>query len=114
MCGGGLVTAGVAFAMLAGLVVGAFFTTTPLALLLTGAIFLYDGWLKRTMAGPIGMGACRFLNVMLGVSPAAALLPYRGVYLAFIVGLYIVGVTWLARTEARMSSRAALMAAASV
>ena len=44
----------------------------------------------------------------------AALLPYRGVYLALIVGLYIVGVTWLARTEARLSNRSALMGAASV
>jgi 4-hydroxybenzoate polyprenyltransferase len=114
LCGAGLVAAGVVFASLAGLIQGAWITATVLALLLTGAVFLYDAWLKRTLIGPIGMGACRFLNVMLGVSPAAALLPYRGVYLAFIVGLYIVGVTWLARTEARMSSRAALIAAASV
>ena len=64
--------------------------------------------------GPAGMGACRFLNVMLGVAPAAALLPTRGVYLAFVVGLYIVGVTWLARTEARVSNRTALIAAAGV
>jgi 4-hydroxybenzoate polyprenyltransferase len=31
-------------------------------------ILLYDGWLKRTWAGPIAMGGCRFLNVLLGLS----------------------------------------------
>ncbi len=61
------------------------------------------------------MGACRFLNVLLGMSPAAPdVLWSRGLYLALLVGLYIVGVTWLARTEARLSSRAALIAAACV
>ncbi len=68
-------TAGVAFAFLAGLIVGTrlgIATPTVLALLLTAAIFLYDGWLKRTLVGPVGMGACRFLNVLLGMSPAAA------------------------------------------
>ena len=49
------------------------------------------------------------------MSPAAAeVLWSRGLYLAVVVGLYIVGVTWLARTEARVSSRAALIAAARV
>jgi UbiA prenyltransferase family protein len=112
LCGAGLVTAGVAFAFLAGLLSGGWVTTTLLALLLTAAIFLYDGWLKRTVIGPLGMGVCRFLNVMLGMAPAAELLPTRGVYLAFLVGLYIVGVTWLARTEARVSSRLALLGGA--
>ncbi len=114
LCGAGLVIAGIALAFLAGLVAGAWVAVTVLALLLTAAIFLYDGWLKRTVMGPVGMGACRFLNVLLGVAPAAALLPTRGVYLAFLVGLYIVGVTWLARTEARVSNRTALIAAAGV
>ncbi len=112
--GAGLLAAGVGFAFLAGLLAGGWLTPTVLALLLTGAIFLYDGWLKRTLLGPVGMGACRFLNVMLAVSPAAALLPTRGLYLAFVVGLYIAGVTWLARTEARVSNRTALLAAACV
>ena len=114
LCGAGLVIGGIGLAFLAGLVAGGWVAPTVLALLLTGAIFLYDGWLKRTLVGPVGMGACRFLNVMLGVAPAAALLPTRGLYLALVVGLYIVGVTWLARTEARVSNRAALIAAAGV
>lgn len=120
LCASGLVISGVAFAFLAGLILwargaGGYGTPTVLALLLTAAIFLYDAWLKRTLVGPVGMGACRFLNVLLGMSPAAAdVLWSRGLYLALVVGLYIVGVTWLARTEARVSSRAALIAAAAV
>jgi hypothetical protein len=84
-----------------------------LASLLVGAILLYDGWLKRTWAGPFGMGACRFLNVLLGLSPAPQPDWGRGVYLALIVGVYIVGVTWFARTEAR-TSRSALLTGAAV
>jgi UbiA prenyltransferase family len=119
LCGAGLVTTGVVFALLAGLIQtargeGGFVAPLLLALLLTGAIFLYDAWLKHTLAGPLGMGACRSLNILLGMSPAADLLMSRGLYLALVVGLYIVAVTWLARTEARVSSRAALLAAACV
>ena len=112
--GAGLVIAGVGFAFLAGLLAGAWLTTAVLALLLTGAIFLYDGWLKRTPLGPAGMGACRFLNVLLAVSPAAHLWPTLGLYLALLVGLYIGAVTLLARTEARVSHRTPLVAAACV
>ena len=39
---------------------------TGLAGGLIAAILLYDGWLKRTCAGPVAMGTCRFLNVLLG------------------------------------------------
>jgi 4-hydroxybenzoate polyprenyltransferase len=113
-CGAALVAAGIVCAFLGGLIAGGWVAPTVLALLLTAAIFLYDGWLKKTIIGPVGMGACRFLNVLLGVAPVAALLPTRGLYLALVVGLYIAGVTWLARTEARISSRAALIGAASV
>jgi hypothetical protein len=82
-----------------------------LASLLIGAILLYDGWLKRTWAGPVGMGACRFFNVLLGVSAAPQQDWAAGTYLALVVGLYIVGVTWFARTEARESRPAALAGA---
>src|SRR4029079_14673709 len=93
---------GVALAWLAGLApqppaVG----SGVIALVLVPAILLYDAWLKRTPLGPLGMGACRFLNVLLGLSGAGKPLTGAGIHLAFAVGLYIVGVTWLARTEAR-------------
>jgi 4-hydroxybenzoate polyprenyltransferase len=106
--GAGLLLAGVLLAALAGK------TSLLLAVALVGAILTYDGWLKRTWAGPLAMGACRFLNVLLGISACGSLLGGRGVYLAFIVGLYIVGVTWFARTEAQRSRQNALRGAAAL
>ncbi len=103
-----LFAVGVLFAALAGR------TSFWVALCLVGAILAYDGWLKRTWAGPLAMGACRFLNVLLGVSACGSLLWPRGAHVALVVGLYIVGVTWFARTEAQQSSQNALRGAATV
>jgi 4-hydroxybenzoate polyprenyltransferase len=60
------------------------------------------------------MGACRFLNVLLGLSLAEEPRWQLGVYLALVVGLYIVGVTWFARKEAQTSNPALLAGAAAV
>ena len=73
-----------------------------IALVLVLTILLYDAWLKRTLLGPVAMGSCRFLNVLLGLSVGGGGFPIGArVYLALVVGLYIAGVTWFARTEAR-------------
>jgi 4-hydroxybenzoate polyprenyltransferase len=103
-----LLAAGVLLALPAGK------TSAWLAVCLAGAILAYDGWLKRTWAGPLAMGTCRFLNVLLGVSACGTLPWPLGAHLASIVGLYIVGVTWFARTEARVSNQLALRGAAVV
>jgi len=83
---------------------------------ITLAILIYDGGLKYTPAGPLGMGSCRFLNVLFGLSaiPEEALDVGLRVHLAGVVGIYIVGVTWFARTEEGASNRRQLIAAASV
>jgi 4-hydroxybenzoate polyprenyltransferase len=89
------------------------------ATLLAGCVVLYDGGLKRTLAGPLGMGACRLLNVLLGMSVAApwtvapTVIGYGTHHLLASggVGLYIVGVTWFARTEATISRRWSLVVA---
>src|SRR5262249_21688280 len=93
---------------------GLLWTQFIVALILIATILFYDSWLKRTAAGPIGMGACRFLNVLLGVSIGGSVGGWGNVHLAAIVGIYIVGVTWFARTEARTSNQRMLIAAASV
>lgn len=69
------------------------------------AVLLYDRVLKRTPLGPPAMGACRLLNVLLGMSASAA--PWHAVHwlVAAGIGTYIAGVTWFARTEAGPSSR---------
>ncbi len=113
--GAALLVGGWCVALLAGWR-GDGFQATPAAIagLLVLAILLYDGWLKRTWAGPLGMGACRLLNVLLGLTLAVDLGWPWGPHLALAVGVYIVGVTWFARTEARTSSRTALKGAAAV
>lgn len=118
--GFGLLGAGVVFGGLA----GAFFSTdvppwraAAVASALAVCVLLYDGGLKKTAFGGAAMGSCRTLNVLLGMSifPAAG----DGQFLSFSIaqwcvaggiGLYISGVTWFARSEAKESSRAQLIA----
>jgi len=85
-----------------------------IACILTVVILLYDRWLKRTWAAPLGMASCRLLNVLLGCSLASNLGWPWSVHLAMVVGTYIAGVTWFARSEARTSNRTALAGAAGV
>ena len=85
-------------------------------LALVAAILAYDARVKRTSAGPIGMALCRFLYVLLGLSLAdATALPLATrLHLALTVGVYIVGVTWFARTEEKRSDPKVLARAALV
>ncbi len=76
-----------------------------IASLLAAAILLYDRILKRTVIAPVVMGSCRFLNILLGASTLAAPWQWFPLVVAAGVGLYITGVTWFARTEARESRR---------
>lgn len=105
--------AGVGFAALAD---GPASPTLLLAGILAALIVLYDGVLKHYPVGPVGMGGCRFLNVLMGCyaffpEGTPDLLPW---HLAAVVGVYIVGVTWFARTEEGASDRRQLVAAAGV
>lgn len=89
--------------------IGAALGASPRSGLLAGflafAILAYDARIKRTPWGPIGMAACRFLNVLLAVSLAdpATVPQITQLHLAGTIGLYIVGVTWFARTEEKRS-----------
>lgn len=84
--------------------------------MLTVCIFLYDGVLKKTPLGPFFMGGCRFLNVILGASTAgirfASAWQMPQLWVAACLGVYIMGVTWFARTEALTSRRSLLTFAA--
>jgi 4-hydroxybenzoate polyprenyltransferase len=115
----GLMLGGLLLAFVAGVRIdqGAWvFGWRPLviAALLVASIFLYNGVLKTTWAGPILMGLCRFLNILLGLSILGVAPPFWGWLLALIIGTYIAGVTWFARTEARESSQSMLIGAAMV
>jgi 4-hydroxybenzoate polyprenyltransferase len=110
--GAGLTITGLAASALAGV------PSLLVALILTACIFLYDGVMKRTMVGPVFMGLCRSLNVLLGASGGVAtfrevwMLPQ--IWIAVAMGVYIAGVTWFAKTDSRESRRGPLLASAVV
>ncbi|MEQ8211212.1 MAG: UbiA family prenyltransferase [Lacipirellulaceae bacterium] len=67
-------------------------------------IVMYDGGLKSMWAGPLAMGWCRTLNVLLGASLAGTAVDGPAWLYAGVVGLYTIGLTYLARDEATTSS----------
>jgi 4-hydroxybenzoate polyprenyltransferase len=81
------------------------------ATLLAGCILAYDGGIKATPLGPVLMGGCRSLNVLLGASLAgteglgASVLTFPPHVLVASVGIgvYVAGVAWYARREAAAS-----------
>jgi 4-hydroxybenzoate polyprenyltransferase len=107
MLGATLIVLGLACAFLAGI------ASVGIACGLTILILAYDGLLKSTPLGPVAMGGCRTLNVLLGASGTAAML-WNGpqVWIAAAMGLYVAGITWFARREAVTSSRSQLVGAA--
>ncbi len=84
------------------------------ALGLAVCVLAYDGLLKTTPLGPLAMGACRSLNVLLGATVGGsleALAQGPPLHVAAGLGIYITGVTWFARNEAGSSTRGQLTAA---
>ncbi|GIS60363.1 MAG: hypothetical protein CM1200mP2_25880 [Planctomycetaceae bacterium] len=84
------------------------------ALGLAVCVLAYDGLLKTTPLGPVAMGACRSLNVLLGATIGGsleALAHGPPLHVAAGLGIYITGVTWFARNEAGSSTRGQLTAA---
>lgn len=104
------------------------------AVLLAGAIVLYNFAAKRTLVGPVVMGSCRVLNWLLGMSIVAHVertiqtptyqlwegfklqLPSEAVtypldcWLAALgIGVYVAGITIFAKGEAAVSRRGPLI-----
>lgn len=81
-----------------------FILQCPLAVSYAGLISIlvlgYNGWAKSTAWGPLFMGACRLVNVLLGTAIACALPSAYAIAAALAVGCYIAGVTTMARYEA--------------
>lgn len=98
-----------ALLMLGGVAAAAFVSVRSLQVagLLVLSILAYDRVLKRTPLGPLAMGACRLLNVLLGASASVSptFLEQPQLIVSIGLGIYIVGVTVFARTEAKTSSR---------
>ncbi len=91
----GLTSAGVAAWLLAS------WLPLVMATLLAIAIIGYDTVLKKTLLGPLAMGTCRSLNVLLGASVVLHSPDKNAAYLyAILLGIYTAGITLLARNEA--------------
>lgn len=102
--GGLLMTAGVVAASRVGL------NSLLVAAMIVPCVLAYNGYLKSTVAAPLGMSACRFLNLMLGASAVdGSLWHSKPLTVAAGLGIYIVGVTLFARNEAGRSSRVGLL-----
>ncbi len=76
------------------------------AAILAATVLLYDAVAKPTPAGPVVMGTCRALNLLLGFS-AAPILPPHIWFLVFLPFAYILGITTLSRGEVHGGTRAA-------
>ena len=85
-----------------------------LAVILCGTIVAYDAVLKHTPLGPAAMGACRALNVATVLATTGALPTPVAIHLATIGGVYIAGVTVVARREEGVSSGRGLWAGAAL
>lgn len=94
-----LLMTGIGLALIGGLLPGG------IAVVLAIMIVAYDGPLKSTPLAPAAMGSCRVLSFLLGASAALAAggqsqIPMHVVAIAVGFGVYIMGVTTMARHEA--------------
>jgi 4-hydroxybenzoate polyprenyltransferase len=116
--GWGLLLAGLLFAIAAGasngLVVNGQATVVPgvIGLCLVVFVIAYDYWLKQFFVGPMVMGICRLLNVLLGmslgtVSGDAATFGFSPLQwsIAAGIGAYVIGLSVIARREAGEARR---------
>ncbi|MBX7103446.1 MAG: UbiA family prenyltransferase [Gemmataceae bacterium] len=83
--------------------------SVALAMLILG----YNAGLKSTTLGPMAMGGCRAVNVLLGFATTSVNWSLE-IASATIVGIYIVGITVFARDEAGLSRRSRLTFGAAV
>jgi hypothetical protein len=75
---------------------GARWTGPALAATIVG----YDFWLKRSATlGPVAMGACRSLSLLMGVEASRGGITRGGAEGALLLGAYVAGLTLIARGE---------------
>ena len=91
-----------AFLMLAGVIVAGFvgFRSLTVAVVLAACVFAYNLWLKdRIIWGPVSMGLCRALSLVLGATPVGySTRPLMAATLSLTA--YVAAVTYVARREA--------------
>jgi 4-hydroxybenzoate polyprenyltransferase len=77
---------------------------------LAGCILLYDAGLKHTPLGPAFMGACRGLNLLLGMTHAPELGGPAAWCASAAYALYVAGITLVSRSETRADDPRGLVA----
>lgn len=102
--GAELLLAGVALSLAASWLLGGW-RPALVGVAIAGAVLAYDGYLKRTVLGPLAMGTCRALNALLGMSIAAGGWQTPHYMIAGGLGIFVAGITAVGRTEARQSHR---------
>ncbi|MEA1949774.1 MAG: UbiA family prenyltransferase [Planctomycetota bacterium] len=106
--GWGLLACGPIVAAVAAFSIGSL-RPISVAVVLALCVVLYDGILKNTLLGPLAMGGCRMLNVLLGMSATGIAWGTENWLVAAAIGIYIAGVTFFARSEAERSDRGRLL-----
>lgn len=80
------------------------------AIALALGILGYDAGLKHTPLGPVAMGACRGLNLLMGLAHADRLGGPAAWGAAAAFGLFVTGITLISRNETRGGDRRGLIA----
>ena len=99
--GWGLLLAGPLLATLSGSL-----ASFAVASILAACVLAYDAGAKRTLLGPIVMGSCRGLNLVLGMSQAPGFGGPGGWIAASSLALFVVGITVISRSEVESGRRA--------
>ena len=111
--GWGLLALGLALAVIVS-VLTADVRPGSIAFVLALVIVFYDRALKKTPVGPVAMGACRGLNLLLGMSLSTIAWGAPHYLIVVAMTVYVMGITWFARTEAEQSHRGQLLVSAVV
>ena len=82
------------------------------AFTLIAAVLAYDLGVKRSVLGPEVMGFCRALNVFMGMAAGTSHSNElkAGAMVAVAIGLFVVGLTWISRSETYSGCRSGLAA----
>ncbi len=90
---GGLVV-GLGLALLTGV-----FGTIAVTIALIATVLAYNGGGKKIVLGPVLMGGCRSLNLLLGFSQVSDLGGPVAWVAAVAFGIFVMGITWISRSE---------------
>ena len=102
--GGGLMLLGPILAAATGSL-----ASVAVALALAATVLAYDLGLRRTILGPKVMGACRGLNLLLGMSQASGMGGAPCWLAAGALAVFVAGLTWISRSEAESGKNAGVI-----